>query len=355
MSNLENTFKKYKKVAKTGLLNLGETSYANSVLQCIGNIKEIANYLLDQNNIVKINNSTIIHNLNPLAFVIGKLFQHLYPYPERAEREIYSTYNIFKILSIMSIFKKDRNSPIQFLIFLLDKLHEELNENKNISNVDNSNETQRSKIIKNGIEAFKISNNSIISNNFNWFGLKEYNCIYCNDIKYTFEIFNTLDLNISKYENNKKDNITLCKCLDYLKQYYKEIYCQKCRKISKIRVINRIVNSPNIFTFILDREDLNEKLMKIPFLIEEKINLSNYIEDENANKEYELIGIVSISLREMKYIAFSKSPIDRKWYLFNDIKVNQINIDFTLKSHNQFNFYVPCILFYESLNNNSKN
>ena len=281
--------------------------------------------------------------------------QHFYPYPEKDEREIYSTDKILKILATMSLFQTDRNSPVQFLIFLLDSLHEELNDNKNvISNFDNHNETQPSKIIKNGINDFKIHHNSIISNNFNWFGLKEYYCEYCNDINYTFETFNTFDLNISEfYKNNKKDNITLCECLDYLKQNYIEKNCKKCKSICKIRVINRIFNSPNIFTFILDRENLNEELMKISFLIEEKINLNNYIENNNANKEYELIGIVSISLRERKYIAFSKSPIDKKWYLYNDTEVNKINIDFTLKSHNQFNFYVPCILFYESLNNNN--
>lgn len=356
MSNLENTFKKIKKVAKTGLLNLDECSYLNSVLQCFGNIKNIANYLLDQENILKINNNMMNNNINPLSFVIGRLFQHLYPYPERNEREIYSTEKILKILSTMSVFQKNRNSPVQFLIFLLDTLHEELNENKNDnSNSGNSNETQPAKIIKDGIDTFKKTNNSIISNNFNWFGIKENHCQYCNDIKYEFKSFSTFDLNISKfYKNNKKDNITIYECLDYLNQYYEDKNCINCRS-SKIKISYKINKSPNIFTFILDRDDLNEELLKIPFNIEEKINLNKYIEDENSIKEYELIGIVSISLRERKYIAFAKSPIDKKWYLYNDTKVNQINIDFTLKSHNQFNFYVPCILFYESLNNINKN
>ena len=357
MSNYENNFHKIKKVAKTGLSNEGENSYLNSVLQCFGNIKDIAIYLLDQNNITRINNDMITNNRNPLTFVIGRLFQHLYPYPEEIEREIYSPEKILKILSTMSLFQKDRNSPIKFLIFLLDKLHKELNENKgNNSNFDNRNEKQRSAIIKDGIDYFKIHNNSIISNTFNWFCLKEYYREYCNSTKYTFESFNTFDLKISEfYESNKKENITIYECLDYLRQFYVKEICEWENNISKIKIINQIVNSPKIFVFILDRGDLNEKLMKISFNIEEKINLSKYIENKNASNEYELIGIVSISLRERKYIAFSKSPIDKKWYLYNDTKVNQINIDFTLKSHNQFNFYVPCILFYESLNINNKN
>ena len=344
---------KYKKPAKTGLINIEDNSYLNAVLQCFGNIYNIANYFLDQNNADKINNN-MANNINPLSFVIDRLFLHFYPYPEKAEREKYSPENIFKILFTMSTFRPNRNIPSDFLVFLLDKLHQELNENKGNKSIVINKSNQPEMIIKNEIENFKHINNSIISNNFNWFGLKESYCTQCNNPDYQFKTFNTFDLNISKYyQNNKKDDTKIYDCLEYRKiQNTLKKRCDNCKNICNYKVNNRIYNSPNIFAFILDREDLNEDLMKIPFIIEEYINLNNYIEDEKSIKEYELIGVVSISLRERKYIGFSKSIIDNKWYLYNDTKVNEISIDFILKSHNQYNYYIPCILFYESFNGN---
>ena len=89
-------------------------------------------------------------------------------------------------------------------------------------------------------------------------------------------------------------------------------------------------------------------MIKIPFILEEEIELSNFIKEASSPKEYKLIGIVSISLRERKYIAFSKSPVDKNWYLYDDSKAFKVNIDFVLQSHNNLNFYCPYILFYES-------
>ena len=57
-------------------------------------------------------------------------------------------------------------------------------------------------------------------------------------------------------------------------------------------------------------------------------------------------------MREKKYVAFSKSSIDKKWYLYNDSEVQPVIFKFILESHNHcFNFYTPCILFYELVKN----
>jgi hypothetical protein len=77
------------------------------------------------------------------------------------------------------------------------------------------------------------------------------------------------------------------------------------------------------------------------FIIEEKLNLEQ--------KKYNIIGIVSLAMRERKYVSFSKSLIDEQWYLYNDQSVSQINIDFIKKSIEDYNFYFPCILFYHEV------
>ena len=117
-------------------------------------------------------------------------------------------------------------------------------------------------------------------------------------------------------------------------------------------ITSKIYSSPRYFVFLLDRGNLDQN-RNIKFVLEEKINLKNYIEFAKAPKIFDLIGIVSISVSENKYVAFSKSPIDQNWYLYNDEKeVEQIDINFVKENNSNLNSYIPCILFYKYGNNN---
>ena len=119
-------------------------------------------------------------------------------------------------------------------------------------------------------------------------------------------------------------------------------------------IISKIYSSPKIFLFLLDRGNNFDKnkneLLKIPFLIEKNIDLQKFIRAKNSPTKYELVGIVSITLSDEKYVANIKSPIDNNWYYFNDLKVQEIIYDNVINSNNNNNYYVPCILVYKSIN-----
>ena len=44
------SFARYKMAAKTGLKNLGDTSYFNSVLQMLGSVRNLSSYFLNPKN-----------------------------------------------------------------------------------------------------------------------------------------------------------------------------------------------------------------------------------------------------------------------------------------------------------------
>ena len=70
---------------------------------------------------------------------------------------------------------------------------------------------------------------------------------------------------------------------------------------------------------ILGRKE--EKDFDINVKFEEVINLRKYIFYDNNRFNYELIGVISNinGFREEKhYIAFCKSFVDKKWYLYED-------------------------------------
>ena len=92
--------------------------------------------------------------------------------------------------------------------------------------------------------------------------------------------------------------------------------------------------------------------MQIPFDIEDKINIRNFVEAKDRSPyQYQLIGIVSFFITQNKYISCCMSPVDKQWYIYNDENVQQIELKNILDLHNcQNSQYVPCILAYKSIN-----
>ena len=84
---------------------------------------------------------------------------------------------------------------------------------------------------------------------------------------------------------------------------------------------------------------------KIKIEINEKIDLSKFIENKNSFFKYTLHALILYDYVKMEYLAYCVSPIDKKWYKYiNDIiipeDVNKYKFDYKL---------LPVILFYRHL------
>ena len=339
------SFSNYKIAAKTGLKNFGDTSYLNSVLQILGTVRNISSYFLNPKN-----KATFEENVSlgkKFSFVIHRLFTHLYPLPEKIG-EIYKPEALLNVLGDLNqVYSttKSRN-PNDLIYFCLDQLHRELNK-YNVKFITKMNSTNKDKVIWTKLQDFQKSNNSIISNNFYWFEIKTKFCPLCNNNFYEFNNFETLELDISGAFNQYKSPFTLGQCLGFQRQKIQDSFCHVCQKYNKIQIYKSIYSSPIYFIFSLNRGNPDPNLLNIKFLIEENIDISQFLEYKKSYSKYELIGIVSISMKEKyKYVCFGKSPADKKWYLYNDEKVDDIDIG-TVTYCNNNSDYVPCILLYQ--------
>ena len=142
-------------------------------------------------------------------------------------------------------------------------------------------------------------------------------------------------------------------CLNYWKSNnYPRLYCYNCKDFTPRNKKSKIEYTPKVFIFLLQRGinfDQNNNNMKINFILNDQIDLSNYI-DEGLSNLYELTGIVSIYTINKKYICYCKSPIDYQWYCYNDTQVNCISLsDIISHSYNQRD--IPCILYYTKIEN----
>ena len=315
----------YKEVSRTGLEKFDDISYLNATLQSLGQIKDFANYFL-RKDIQKEIESNIRDK--PLAFVTERLFMHLYPYPPKPKIEIYKLRSYMKVLKSLNCYYNNnkRRNVNEVLIFILDALHNELRGDNNVS---------------------------IISENVTFKLRNEINCNNCGYSSCRRMTFNTFDLDIyNTYKICKKD-INIYNCLDYWQSNnYPKLYCYNCRYFTPRNKISKIESTPKVFIFLLQRGinfDQDNMKMKINFILDEQINISNYTNEGLSNK-YELTGIVSIYAANKKYICYCKSPIDHQWYCFNDAEVNCILLR-DIINHSYCQRDIPCILYYTKKEN----
>ncbi len=170
------SFSKIKNPAKTRLKDLTDTSYLNSVLFCLSNIRNIVSYFLNPENFVNIDKNI---SSKPLSFVFERLMYHLYEKDSENEN-CYSPESFWKVLSKLNVVYNTllRRNPNDLINYILNVLHIELNNNANKGKkIDIANIEDKRLVIKNGVNNFRANENSIISNNLNWFEIKEN---YCN-------------------------------------------------------------------------------------------------------------------------------------------------------------------------------
>ena len=337
------SFSRYTKAPKTGLKSLGETSYLNAVLQIFATNRTISSYFVNPTNksYFETNKAQF-----PFTYVFHRLFTHFYPYPENDYIENYSPEVLLNVLGRYNkvyISTKSRN-PTELLKFILTTLHKELN-TKKTKYISTSDSTNKNQVLKEGLDDFQKSNNSIISNNFHWFELKSKFCSECKLAYYNFNNYEILDLDILGTFQQCNSQITLFHCLNYQSEKIQNSFCQKCQKYNQSKINTSIYSSPINFIFILNRGMPDQHLLNINFILEEKIDIGKFLENQKAYNKYELSGVVSFSVNENKYVCFGKSPVDNQWYLYNDDKVENTNINEVLNNNNNMQ-YIPCILLY---------
>ena len=354
------SFSRYKKASRTTLKNLGEksgnksgdTSYLNAVLQLLGTSRSLSNYFINPNN-----TKYFVDNMNvaPFAFVLYRLFIHFYPYPERSVPEVYEPETLWTILGTKNkIYEsKNRRNPNDLIHFILNYLHREINLMKT-QYLSSDAYTNKQKAINEFLDNYGKSNKSIISLNFIWFQIKSQKCTRCGTDFYSLQNYETLDLDLSNYyKMNFNQPLTIGKCLEFQTYKQENFFCQICKIYNKMNIVTRIYTLPNYLVFSLNRESADQKtnLLNVPFLVEEKIELSKYIEFNQSFSRFELQAIVSISMKEnYKYVCFGKSPVDHMWYLYSDEKCFSGDINTVLNLNNNNNQgYIPCILLYKAI------
>lgn len=224
--------------------------------------------------------------------------------------------------------KKDTPNIQELLLFILDKLHNELNENNN----NNVNQKQN---YTDEVQSYKVFLNNYYNKNKSpiqalFFGEKETisRCSKCKKTHYYFEVLKLLYFDIQPYSHT----VELTELINnYLKQEQKVSLCQICNENAEILSRTDIKKLPEIFIICFDN-------------IKDSITFNYYLNLHIKEEPYLLICFVinadDSNKKDKKYNVFYKEG--DKWFIYNVSKkeVKEMN-DVKLINKN------PLVTFYQ--------
>ena len=362
--------KLFSKPTLIGLKNIGTGSYINPVLQCFSQTKFLTNYFLrksfkDKKNNIEIKNDNSVQLYQLYIELIEKLWNI-------NGLKSFSPENFKNNIEKMNpIFRNNQNvSSKDFIIFFLTQMHKELakpnisyNNNSNLKYIQYSfNQYNKNIILENFFNGFN-QECSIISDYFFGFTETSIECLNCkNNYNFNYGIFNCIIFKLEEINNRKKfDNLQYNSLNNHISLndyffYKKELlcqnqkfqnFCQNCNKFCDSKFSSKIFLSPNILIIIIEREKYNKTPIKLDFT--ETIDITEFVLKKEISKLiYNLYAVITSKNNgnSINFVASCKSPIDKKWYRYDDEKVYPIN---NLEKE-VIEFGTPQILFYEKIN-----
>ena len=390
----EEPIKLYKQPTLIGLNNIGSTCFKNSVLQCFSQTEDLTNYFLRKSSLEAIFNNNISKKNKYALQLCPAYYELIKNLWNKNGNKSFSPNTFMKTIEEMSkndvlSFKSgEAGDAKDFIIFILEQFHKELKRNiKQNNNKLNNNAPLDQYNQQNTIQHFLkdlTENCSIISDLF--FGVNETNsiCMNCknnynlrglmNPICYNYGIFNCLIFpleEVRKMKNNSlkfnnfiqinNNRVSIYECFFYNQktEYFtgdNKNFCNNCKQYSDATYETKIFSSPIILILILNRGKGNVYDVKIDF--NEIIDITQFVLAKDMPKiTYNLYGVITHigkSGPNAHFVASCKSPVDNKWYRYNDAIVSSIN---NLQKE-VIDFGTPYILFYKKNmpnNNTGKN
>ena len=355
----------------SGLTNIGNTCYLNSIIQCLSHSSLIRYSILNNNfNLIKLkeninNDIHFLKNINSSIYIsLHNILQLLWN-----NSSVINPTNFYVLIqNITNNFKvHSQQDSSEFLYFLIERLDSEISYNieidKQLIKSDNIDDKLKTRISK-SIDCFSLFLKHKDSFKYSFFKQIIYGiktrliiCGNCKTMTETFDIYLLFQLNIPE---ESTDPLTLCDCFNnYCKKQQldstEKFFCNKCDQcVSKAYSWEKLWNTPPIFVihllrFINDNANINKQntSIKIPLNLNIKEYTDDsyykYLENNNIIFTYELYAACCHIGNTNNGHYFTVIKKDNKWYNIDDESVFKISsFDKLYEILNSYSY----ILFY---------
>lgn len=316
----------------TGLRNLGNTCYMNSILQCLCNTVAMADYF--NKNIYQddINRANILGHKGEVAEEFSVIMKALWSgqYKMISPQDFKGT--ICKINNRFSSYEHQDSQEL--LLFLMDGLHEDLNKadkrrGYKEEDIDHLDDVSAADL---AWSKHKLLNESVIVALFQGQFKSTVQCMSCQHKSRTFETFMYLTLEMSSSSK--------CSLQDCLKLFSKEerltdsnrFYCSHCKTHRDAIKKMQIWKLPPILLVHLKRFKYDgrwrEKLQTLVDFPLDNLDLAQYVIGPKHNlKKYNLYAVSNHygGMDGGHYTAYCKNPLKQRWFKFDDHEVSDIS------------------------------
>ncbi|XP_057703169.1 ubiquitin carboxyl-terminal hydrolase 8-like [Corythoichthys intestinalis] len=333
----------------TGLRNLGNTCYMNSILQCLCNTPNMAEYFNNNYYLEDINRSNILGHKGEVAEEFGVIIKALWDglYKCISPRDFKIT--IGKINDQFAGYEQQDSQEL--LLFLMDGLHEDLNkaDNRKHYKEEENDHLDDQMAADQAWRKHKLLNESIIVALFQGQFKSTVQCQTCHRKSRTFETFMYLSLPLA--------STSKCSLQDCLRLFSKEerltdnnkVFCRHCKAHRDCTKKLEIWKVPPILLVHLKRFSYEgrwkQKLQTSVDFPLDALDLTQYvIGPRQTLKRYNLFGVSNHygGLDGGHYTAYCKNACRQRWYKFDDHEVTDISTS-NVKSSAAY------ILFYSTM------
>ncbi|OPJ68242.1 ubiquitin carboxyl-terminal hydrolase 2 isoform X1 [Patagioenas fasciata] len=330
----------------TGLRNLGNTCFMNSILQCLSNTKELRDYCLQNQYLRDLNNNSRMRTA--LMSEFAKLIQLLWtssPNESVSPSEFKTQIQRYAPRFV----GYNQQDAQEFLRFLLDGLHSEVNRvlvrpRASTDTLDHLPDDEKSRQMW---RRYQEREDSRISDLFVGQLKSSLTCSECGYCSTAFDPFWDLSLPIPKKSYGE---VTLMDCLrlftkeDVLDGDEKPTCC-RCKARTRCTKKFSIQKFPKILVLHLKRfSEARIRTSKLTTFVNfqlKDLDLREFASQSCNHAIYNLYAVSNHSGTTMggHYTAYCKNPISSEWHSFNDSRVTPMSSSHVRSSDAYLLFY----------------